>query len=474
LGHEVVAPGRDVLARDVVDQALEAPLALVDVHVQGPGQGVGDLFGAVGVDDQRLLHLPRGAGEARQDQHARILRRLRGHVLLGHQVHAVAQRRDQGRPGRAIDPRQLVAAIAAIEVADRVVVHVGIGAVDPADQAVQPPAQVLVGLDLVARDRGDLQQHDLAARLGIVVQEALEADQPLLQPLGIVQAIDADDHLAEHAVGHQPVVDADGARAFLDAGEVLGVDADREGRGLGDLAEGGQPTVLGPLAPHLVEHVAFEGLDAFLGLEAHQVVMEQRVHQGTVTRQGHDQLVGRPGDVQEEADAVGDAQPPQLPRHRDQVIVVHPDDVVRLDQRQQGLGEPLVDPVVALAERAVIGGQVDAIVEQRPQGLVGVAVVIFLVVALLQVDRGHGDAVGLVHVQLTGELGGGLAAPAEPDAGIFPQGGGQGHGQAADALLALAGGRIDAIGNDDQTAHAAALPIEALSQSSTALKSFRR
>jgi hypothetical protein len=37
-----------------------------------------------------------------------------------------------------------------------------------------------------------------------------------------------------------------------------------------------------------------------------------------------------------------------------------PDDVVRLDQWQQGLGETLVDPVVALAERAVIGGQVDA------------------------------------------------------------------------------------------------------------------
>jgi hypothetical protein len=167
LGHEVVAPGGDVLAGDVVDQALEAPLALVEVHVQRPGQGVGNLFGAVGIDDQRLLHLPRGAGEARQDQHARILRRLRGDVLLGHQVHAVAQRRDQRGLGGAIDPGQLVAAIAAIEVADRVVVHVGIGAVDPADQAVQPPAQVLVGLDLVARDRGDLQQHHLAAGLGL-------------------------------------------------------------------------------------------------------------------------------------------------------------------------------------------------------------------------------------------------------------------------------------------------------------------
>ena len=77
----------------------------------------------------------------------------------------------------------------------------------------------------------------------------------------------------------------------------------------------------------------------------------------------------------------------QLLAERDQVIVVHPDQVVGLDQRRDRLGEALVDPLVAAGEAAVIFGQVDPVVEERPQGAVGVAVIIFVDVLLLEVDR---------------------------------------------------------------------------------------
>ena len=83
-------------------------------------------------------------------------------------------------------------------------------------------------------------------------------------------------------------------------------------------------------------------------------------------RQGHQQLTRRPGRVQEETDPVLDPQPAQIARHRDQVIVVDPDDVVRLDQGSQNLGEPPVHPLVPFAIGPFVGGQIDPVVEQGP------------------------------------------------------------------------------------------------------------
>ena len=47
----------------------------------------------IGVHDQRFGKLPRGAGEARKDQHA-FLVVARRHEFLGHQIHAVVQARN--------------------------------------------------------------------------------------------------------------------------------------------------------------------------------------------------------------------------------------------------------------------------------------------------------------------------------------------------------------------------------------------
>ena len=55
----------------------------------------GDLARIVRVDDERSGQARRGAGEARQDEHAGIFRILRRDIFLGDQVHAVAKRRHQ-------------------------------------------------------------------------------------------------------------------------------------------------------------------------------------------------------------------------------------------------------------------------------------------------------------------------------------------------------------------------------------------
>ena len=125
--------------------------------------------------------------------------------------------------------------------------------------------------------------------------------------------------------------------------------------------------------------------------------------------------------MEEEADPVLEAALAQLLAERDQMVIVDPDQIVRLDQRRDRLGEALVDPLVAAAEAAVIFGEVDPIVEERPQGAVGIAVIIFVDVLLLEVDRRGGDAVVALQVDLAGELVGLLARPAEPDAARFAQ-----------------------------------------------------
>src|SRR3546814_4643607 len=65
--------------------------------------GVADLVLAVGIDEQGVLQLKRGAREARQDEDARIVGILGGDIFLGDEVHAVAQRRDQRDLGGAVE-----------------------------------------------------------------------------------------------------------------------------------------------------------------------------------------------------------------------------------------------------------------------------------------------------------------------------------------------------------------------------------
>ena len=103
----------------------------------------------------------------------------------------------------------------------------------------------------------------------------------------------------------------------------------------------------------LVAHVVLEVLHVLLGLEADQVVGEQRAHQPFVLRDGRDDDLRRQRDVQEEADALRAAHRAQLGGQRDQVVVVHPDDVVLLQQRHQLAREELVHAPVAADEAGV-------------------------------------------------------------------------------------------------------------------------
>src|SRR3546814_1923919 len=103
------------------------------------------------------------------------------------------------------------------------------------------------------------------------------------------------------------------------------------------------------------------------------------------------------------------------------MIILHPNQIVRRDQRDQAVRELLVDAFIAAAELILILGKVDAIMEERPERAVGIAVVIFLDVLRLEVDRRGGEAIGARNSPLAGEMLDLLFRPADQDAAMLAQ-----------------------------------------------------
>ncbi len=131
-------------------------------------------------------------------------------------------------------------------------------------------------------------------------------------------------------------------------------------------------------------------------------------------RQGFQDVARRAGRVEEKANPVAMSARPQFARQQHQVIIVHPDDVVLMDQRAQSSAEHPVDPHVAARVGARVFLQVDPVVKDGPEHAVGETVVIFLNVVRPQIEQDVGDLVDFDRPCFAGRLVRNLAAPAEP------------------------------------------------------------
>jgi len=188
-------------------------------------------------------------------------------------------------------------------------------------------------------------------------------------------------------------------------------------------------------------------------LEAHQIAGEQRAHEPVVLRDRGEDRGRRQRDVQEEPDRIPAAHRPQFGGERDQVVVVDPDHVAGLEQRLQAPGEQLVDPAVAGDRARLETGQVEPVVEHRPEDAVAVDAVVGIVVVAADVDRRQGHRAGLVDVQVAFAGGAAIddaAAPAEPQAAGRVQRLAERDCQAAGGHLARIG---HAVRNDDEPVH---------------------
>ena len=409
--------------------------------------GVGGGGDVVRVDEEGRLQLLGGAGELGEHEHAGVVGGLGGDELLGDEVHPVVERRDEADAGQAVEAAERAAVIAAGEVADGHPVEVGIVGVDASGEAVEFLAQHLVGVDRLARGRGDLQEADAAAQLLVVVEHAAEGLHALRQALGIVHAVDADDQRAVV----DDLAEAGGGVAALLAlglgGDFVGVDADREGLGAYGLVESLNPPVVQDHAACDIREIAAEVGGVALGLEADEVEGAEAARQPLVLRERGEDLGRRKRGVQEEAHAPLPAGLAHLLPHEQEVVVVHPDGVVLAGELGEQAREAAVDLLVGGELGLVEMREVDAVVEDRPEGAVGVAEIVAFVFRLGEVREGEVDVALGEEAHAAGLALHRLAGPAEPDAAAFGECVAEGHGQATCAQLARGG---HAIGCDDQ------------------------
>ena len=137
-------------------------------------------------------------------------------------------------------------------------------------------------------------------------------------------------------------------------------------------------------------------------------------------RDGHEDRRRRKRRVQEQPDALGDADGAQRLGEAQQMVVMRPDQVAGLDDRLQGIGKQLVDAAVAGELRPFELAQADLVVQHGPERAVGETAVEFVVVAAGQVDSDQGDRPD----GMFGGADGGcsdLAAPAKPNATLLLQ-----------------------------------------------------
>lgn len=96
--------------------------------------------------------------------------------------------------------------------------------------------------------------------------------------------------------------------------------------------------------------------------------------------------------VQEKADSVFAATLLQFLSKRDQVIVVHPYDVILPEDLFQLICEHFIDAVVCGLSRLGIFSEVGTVVEDGPKNLIGEAVVIIFQILLRKIGKGVSDA----------------------------------------------------------------------------------
>ena len=117
------------------------------------------------------------------------------------------------------------------------------------------------------------------------------------------------------------------------------------------------------------------------GVESNQIAVEQRFEDLVADGQAAVELRGRERAVQEESDAEAVESAAEERGEREEVVVVDPDVVVvgveDLDDalREELVGEDVGLPVGAVEAAAVLGGEGEHVVEERPEGLLAESVV---------------------------------------------------------------------------------------------------
>jgi len=155
--------------------------------------------------------------------------------------------------------------------------------------------------------------------------------------------------------------------------------------------------------------------------------------------------------VQEESHRLLRAGLAQLLAQGNQVIVVHPDEIVRLEEDSELTREALIGELVGVVLLVGIVEGVEKVVEHRPEDGVAEAEIVILVLAWRQLDGRVGDVVAADDIRGPGGAFHDLAIPAEPQAPARLHGRKQPDRKAARHSAAARNG--NSIGYGYETAH---------------------
>src|SRR5713101_9168921 len=145
------------------------------------------------VDDQCAVELSRGAGKPGKYEDAGILRILSGDILLGDEVHAIAQRRHQADMSRSEKARQRGPRIRAVHITDRRPGRLAVPPVDLTDDRTHGAIYLDIFRHLGPAFRGDLKERHLAQPLGLGVKKVAEGLDAIWDALRVVETIDPED-----------------------------------------------------------------------------------------------------------------------------------------------------------------------------------------------------------------------------------------------------------------------------------------
>ena len=169
------------------------------------------------------------------------------------------------------------------------------------------------------------------------------------------------------------------ARASLREGR--GVDADRKRTdlhppavNLAPIAARGSPRIGG-------DDAIAEIIGVGLGLKTNDIIGAEAAQNPLVGGHGARHVRPRPRDMQKKANPVGAAHLTQKTRHGNEMIIMHPDDVIGTQQLMELAGEVFVHPEISGSVSVRQIGEVEAIMANRPKRPIGETAIILFDVA---------------------------------------------------------------------------------------------
>ena len=221
--------------------------------------------------------------------------------------------------------------------------------------------------------------------------------------------------------------------ALCQVGELARRDADRVGLERHDTAPGIDAVHAAPETEDAEQAVA-EVLQVVMGVEGDRVGAEQTREQLVPPWEQSEHIGRRERGVEEEGDPGARRCFPKEARQQHEVVVVDPHQISRLEVLQHGVAEPFIGPDVGIPVGRIELEPRRELVEEWPQGLVGVALV-----EAVDDLRGEIHPAAMVVAQPPGQhrvvlavvVHGSLARPADPQPVPLPHHGFESTDQAA-------------------------------------------